>query len=252
LVPRTVGITSVRRRPSTTSSDGGLIDGNYVDGVSSDSYIGGNPGVGYGTRTYGYPSGNGAPYEVTITNNRFQNVFYDLPNSNISVIRGPGINVHHNSVRMTGTATYTTGTFSCLFGVTAAYNNAFNNEIVAPSATPVRAVNPGGTIDYSALYSAGRPTSAHTTLAAATAAGVNTNGVWGKTSFTWDLHSDSTFPTAAQDIGKPFVLPLADIDAEPSDTTFAGKRDAGVQRCGKTGNLPACRFFDHSGTGSQG
>jgi hypothetical protein len=216
----------------------GTYANNIINDVGYDQPAGTGDGViSYGFRVYGwsiYSSGN----YPDIYNNRISNIWIDDATNSTSAIRGPNIDVYHNSVHLSGTAT-TNWASTCLNGCREAYNNAFVNDIVNASATASRGVNPGGVIDYNAIYSVDIPTSSHTTSQAAVAAGINPNGVFGRTSFTWDLHGDSTSPTAAEDIGKAGVLAALDIDGDSRDTTLAGTRDAGADEFGTTGSFLA-------------
>ncbi|HLF13884.1 MAG TPA: hypothetical protein VI932_03210, partial [Bacteroidota bacterium] len=197
---------------------------NVVDGLSGDVSAG---TISYGTRTLGASTAT-AP---VLHHNRFQNIFLDHAGQSLVVIRGGAINVHHNSVRLTGTKTIsTTWTSNCLNGVVAAYNNAFSNEMLGGLASTRRGVQAGGTIDYNAIYSSGVPAVGQTTVGGAVAAGINTNGLYGPVNFSADLHIDTATVSAAREIGKPGVLLANDIDGTPIDTTIAGKRDAGADQ----------------------
>jgi hypothetical protein len=221
---------------------GGLIDGNYIDGVTSDSYVGSGQGTAYGTRTYSYDLGYGGTVATQISNNRFTNIFFDNSHMNLAVLRGPGFNAWHNSIRMTGTFTMGTPTTTGLNACLTAYNNAISNEITGSAASSTRGVNVGGDIDYNAIYSTGYAVAGYSTVNAAVAAGVNTHGLFGPVGFDADLHITAG-ATTAKEIGKSHVLPLADIDAESRDTTDAGKRDAGADEFSPAGSFAAADAF---------
>jgi hypothetical protein len=221
---------------------GGVVANNVIKNVTSDAYAGSGAGTAYGTRTYGYNLGYGGDYNVKLYNNRFSNIFFNNGHAAISVIRGPGINVYHNSVRLTGTFTIGTPSSSCMNGVTTAYNNAFSNELTGGSATGTVGVTAGGTIDYNAIYSTARYVSGFASANLAVAGGVNTHGVFGPVGFASDLHITAG-ASSAKEIGKSHVLLANDIDAAPRDTTDAGKRDAGADEFSPLGSYAAADVF---------
>jgi len=210
-------------------ADGGVFKNSIHRNINAAT----DPGDGvliYGIRVYGSIS---IPTAATIYNCRFYGLTNDDGSGQVIGIRGPGINVYHNSVRLTGVNVNSPAS-TCLNGVTAAYNNAFSNEISQPTMGLVRGVTTGGTIDYNAIYGAGQPTGSHATVAAAVAGGINQHGVYGAVSFTSDLHI-TTGPSSAENIGKSHVLLANDIDSDPRDTTDAGSRDAGADEFGTLG-----------------
>ena len=184
-------------------------------------------GIGcYGIRVYGYDLGyGGVGYVPTLYNNRIYGITNDDNNGYIFGIRGLGVNIYHNSVRLTGTNTNSPSS-TCCRGDNNVKNNAFSNEINQPNMSRVRGVTPDGTIDGNAIYSAGQPTNNHSTISSAVAAGVNPNGTWGSVNFTTDLNVNC--PSSADNSALPRVLLEDDINGQQRDTTAGGVRDAGA------------------------
>ncbi len=215
--------------------DGGTYAYNVVDGLSGDV----SPGtISYGTRTFGANNGYAAPHEVQFHHNRFQNIFLDHAGQSLSVIRGGTGHYNHNTVRITGATTSAWLNATCINGVTTAYNNALSNELTGVTAASARrGVTAGGTIDYNAIYSSGYPVSGQPTVAAAIAAGVNPNGLYGPVgTFSADLHITGGSSTA-KEVGKALVNVGPDVDGAPIDTTVAGKRDAGADEFSPLGTF---------------
>jgi len=206
-------------------ADNAIFRNNIYRNIGTDAPAGDGI-LTYGTRVYGYNLGlGGATYF-------YNNVMYDLTNpggaaSQINGVRGPLGQVWHNSIRLTG-ALAAGATTNCVNGVTAAYNNAFSNEITGIAASGVRGVAVGGTFDYNAVYSStGYFFSGYNGMNAALAAAQNSHGVFAPISFNSDL-TITTGPSAAENAGTYHLPVLTDFTGAPVDTTIAGSRDAGA------------------------
>lgn len=183
----------------------------------------------YGIRVYGYDLGYGSTgYAPTLYNNLIYGITNDDGSGQIVGIRGQGsVDIYHNSVRLTGTNANSPNSTCCKAENSCnVKNNALSNEMIQDNMSWVTGVTTGGTIDGNAIYSAGWPTNNQSTVAGAVQAGVNQNGTWGSLNFSTDLSINC--PSAADNSGSHDVLPAADRNGQPRDTTATGVRDAGA------------------------
>ena len=198
-----------------------LVDeGIFSDNIHRNVTSNGTDGDGlltYGTRVYGYPLGfGGSGYRPKLYDNRFYNLSNGDSYAGIYGIRGPGIDVYHSSVRLSGTVSG--GGSSCLNGATYVYNSAFSNEIVGQAPASCVGVTAGATFDYDAIYSTGRFVSGYPTVNQIVQAGINVHGAFGPINFDPDLHI-TTGPSTAENIASPAYITIAgnDIDDEARD-----------------------------------
>lgn len=221
------------------------ISGNWIRSVRSDNH-------GYGFLVYGITGRISNSGQGLLSNNRITGIVNHDGFGQAIGFRTTNVRVYHNSVRLVDAlvAPYTTLVSTGLNndGASLIRNNIFQNEITGGSAASTRGVNTvaSGVVNYSAIYSTGRPTGLGATPALGIAGGINVNGVYGYTPFTWDMHADSTTPTAAENTGGPLILLAADVDGDPRDTTVAGTRDAGADEFPVTGSLLAADAFPYS------
>ncbi len=135
----------------------------------------------------------------------------------------------HNSIRLTG-AQGAGQTSYCLRAVGGSfYNNALSNERTGATTTKIRCLQgtPGGTSNGNAFYSANARISSAASVAAYFGTGKDANSQYGAIGFDATMHL-ATFPSSAEDIGRPGILLANDVDGTARDTTGAGVRDAGA------------------------
>ncbi len=206
--------------------------GVFNDNIWRNVHYSGSAGDGmlvYGIRISQGNDGFNVPAKAF--NNRIYGITSD-PGA-AAILRGARGTIgqfHHNSIRLEGSVA--AGTQSdCISGVTAAYNNAFSNEITGSSYSLTAAISSGGTFANNAMYATGRMVNsgAYPTTAAAISGGQNVGGVFGPVNFTADLHLDPAGPSSAENIGKTNLAYVTDMDGDTRDTSAGGTHpDAGA------------------------
>ncbi len=175
---------------------------------------------------------------TVVQNNRIQGVHTTDTDGTDVGLRSES-SAWHNSIRLTGVQGASQTSY-CLRAVTGSiYNNALSNERTGAAGSLIRVLQgtPVGNSDGNAFYStSGRITSA-STLAAYFATGKDANSQFGPVGFSADLHLTS-FPSSAENIGRPLILLTNDVDGDPRDTTVTGKRDAGADEVVANSGMP--------------
>jgi hypothetical protein len=208
-----------------------VVRDNYIQNVVQNYNDAGFPFIVYDLLVR---VSNGA---FNIYNNKFGNVSTMDDDGTIVGLRAE-TNTIHNSFRFTGTQEATQLSYPMRSAGGTLYNNAISNEQTGAAGSLVRCLQgtPSGTADGNAYYSAnGFITSAAPTAYFAT--GKDANSQYGPIGF--DANMDLvTFPSSAEDIGRPKILLANDVDGEARDTTTAGVRDAGADEVAVNSGMP--------------